>query len=314
MNGIIGNGLFQRLALAALAIALALAAAVGCGGAPEGRIAFDSDRDGNWKIYAMNADGSELTQLTSFYGTQSTWSPDRRRIAFVSAAGEAPAEHDLSEEGVGGIYVMNVDGSGLTRIADLRGPKGYPSWSPDGRRIAFQYDDGYWNIRVVNADGSGLTSLTTGRYPEWSPDGKRIAFYSSRSGSNEIHVMDADGSNIAQLTSHGSRLREPGPPSWSPDGQRIAFVSDKDDIGRASQRFVRVHQIYVMNADGSDVVQLTNQPGGNGSPSWSPDGQRIAFISGRDRNAALYVMNADGSGATRLTNSPASNLSPAWTR
>ena len=306
MNGIIGNGLFQRLALAALAIALALAA-VGCGGAPEGRIAFYSDRDGQ-KIYAMNADGSEPTRLTSFYSVLPTWSPDRRRIAFVSSAGEAPAEQDYSAEGIGyGIYVMNVDGSGLTRIAGLRDSEGYPTWSPDGRRMAFQYDDGYWNIRVVNADGSGLTSLTTGRYPEWSPDGERIAFYSSRSGSNEIHVMNSDGSNITQLTSYGSRLRDPGPPSWSPDGRRIAFTSDKDDRGRAPQ-------IYVMDADGSDVVQLTNHPSGNGVPSWSPDGQRIAFISGRDGNAEIYVMNADGSGATRLTNSPASNLSPAWAR
>ena len=308
MNGITGNGQFQRLALAALAIALALAA-VGCGGAPEGRIAFESEEgDLNFKIYAVNADGSELTRLTNFDSGHPTWSPDRRRIAFVGEAPPEAVEQDQSEGSTSrGIYVMNVDGSGLTRIADASDWNAHPTWSPDGQRIAFQYEDGYWNICVVNADGSGLTSLTIGRYPEWSPDGERIAFYSSRSGNDEMHVMDADGSNVAQLTYDDATPRDSGPPSWSPDGRRIAFTSDRND--RDGQ-----FQIYVMNVDGSDVVQLTNHPGGNVGPSWSPDGQRIAFISGRDRNAEIYVMNADGSGVTRLTNNSGYDRYPAWTR
>ena len=80
-------------------------------------------------------------------------------------------------------------------------------------------------------------------------------------------------------------------PAWSPDGSRIAFESFRD----------RNHEIYVMNADGSDVIQLTDNRGFDRSPAWSPDGSRIAFDSDRDGNDEIYVMNADGSGQTNLT-------------
>jgi Tol biopolymer transport system component len=93
-----------------------------------------------------------------------------------------------------------------------------------------------------------------------------------------------------------------GAPAWSPDGRRIAYYSER--AGAAD--------LFVMNADGTGVEQLTKTPADEGGPAWSPDGRQIAFDTDRDRNFEIYVMNADGTGPRRLTSNPARDLSPAW--
>ena len=255
-----------------------------------GRIAFTSNREGNHEIYVMNADGSDVTRLTDTPANEGfpTWSPDGQRIAFQSRRG---------------IYVMDADGSNVTHLTTAGGT---PAWSPDGRRIAFQRDN---EIHVMNADGTGVTNLGTNvgtaSPPAWSPDGRRIAFESHRNGTWGIYVIDADGSNVAHLAASGGD----GTPAWSPDGRRIAFTSQRDGVG----------EIYVMNADGSNAMRLTNFQGfvnfsyTNNESTWSPDGRRIAFRSNRDnRNREIYVMDADGSNVTRLTDDSARDESPAW--
>ena len=115
--------------------------------------------------------------------------------------------------GNGDIYVANTDGTGLKRLTNGPSWEDHPTWSPDGRRIAYsqwQGDDPAEgaDIWVMNADGSGKVRLTTGAvhgvWPTWSPDGKHIAFGSTRDGSADIFVMDADGSNLARLTTDGA--------------------------------------------------------------------------------------------------------------
>ena len=245
---------------------------------PDGRrIAFGSDRDGNWDIYVMNADGSGVARLTDNDAVDSSpaWSPDGRRIAFVS-----PRDGNLD------IYVMNADGSGVTRLTHNDAYDWYPAWSPDGRRIAFDSDrDGNREIYVMNADGSGVTRLTyngaVDGFPAWSPDSRRIAFVSERDGNWDIYVMNADGSGVTRLTYNEA---DDWLPAWSPDGRRIAFVSVRD--GNL--------EIYVMNADGSGVTRLTYNDAHDSFPEWSPDGRQIAFHSHRDGNMEIYVMNATG--------------------
>ncbi len=203
------------------------------------------------------------------------------------------------------IYVMNADGSDITRLTNHPASDAYPSWSPDGQRIAFYSDrDGNSEIYVMNADGSDITRLTnhpeTDRVPSWSPDGQRIAFQSERDGNSEIYVMNPDGSDITRLTNYPELDVFP---SWSPDGQRIAFHSERDGNS----------EIYVMNPDGSGITRLTDHPETDRVARWSPDGRRIAFRSEReDGNSEIYVMNSDGSGITRLTYHPASDWYPTW--
>ena len=317
---------FQRRAIIA-ALVLVMAAAITGGtlflsgdgepcapstpGAPAtAKIAFASNRDGNYEIYVMNADGSGQTRLTNLPRApreaipldSPAWSPDGSRIAFVSESNEAA---------IGGIHVMNADGSCQTKLIDTAHN---PAWSPDGSRIAFgSFHDFNYELYWMNADGSGQTRLLdVGEQSHfaWSPDGKRIAFATDRYScpgtrpcdrNNEIHVMNADGSGLRRLTDNPASDHQP---AWSPDGSRSAFSTFRDDPIAG--------EIYVMNADGSSPTRLTDNPANDFNPAWSPDGSRIAFSSDRDGNYELYWMNADGSGQTRLTDNPADDRLPAW--
>jgi TolB protein len=206
------------------------------------------------------------------------------------------------------LYVMNSDGTQVSRLTqgeadNLAGP-----WSPDGQRIVYTAF-GLTNsvIAVINADGSQPVSLSAIQgsdegFPDWSPDGSQIAFTSRRDGNNEIYVINADGSNPVRLTD------APGDdfaPSWSPDGTQIAFVSDRDHEAG-------VYDLYIMDADGSPVTRLTNDTAIDYSPDWSPDGSQIVFRSHHDGPADIYVIHADGSGLRRLTDDPADDWAPTW--
>ena len=280
----------------------------------QGQIAFVSQRDGNPEIYVMDADGSNQRRLTNNHGDDwsPSWSPDGKRIVFFSDRDEHP--HPKHGRSTFEIYVMDADGGNLQRLTENRVDDRDPSWSPDGKRIAFMSDrdgaDLHFDIYVMDADGGNEQKLTenpnTDRQPSWSPDGKQIAFSSVREGhfSYEIYVMDADGENQRRLTEN---LKTDLFPSWSPDGKRIAFASDrKGDF----ENF----EIYVMDADGGDQRRLTENREFDWQPSWSPDGERIAFMSERDGdgNSEIYVMDNDGNNPQNLTNHPDDDWDPAW--
>lgn len=175
---------------------------------------------------------------------------------------------------------------------------GAPVWSPDGLAIAFAtYRDLDDEIYKMNADGSAPANLTlragSDREPAWYPNGQKIAFVSTRNDHGdsvpaEIFVMTPDGSGArtALTASSGGSTS----PAWSPDGSKIAFVSVRD--GNA--------EIYVMNANGSSPVNLTNDAGADDHPVWSPDGARIAFVSDRGGRPTVYVMGTDGSALTAV--------------
>ena len=297
--------LIATLALGLLAMA--------CGPEEEGHIAFWSSQDGNGEIYLMDPDGSNMKNLTNHPANDQgpKWSPDGSKIAFYTDRdylSADPKEHSTE------IYVMNADGSNPTRITNSFTIDAWPSWSPDGSKIAFQsYRDGNENIYVMNADGTDPVRLTShpkvDYYPAWSPDGSKIAFYSDRDDNLEIYIMNADGSNQTNLSREPLAFDES--PSWSPDGTKIAFWSS---------RVPDYYDVYTMDPDGGNQTRITNNPGFDGFPSWSPDGAKIVFYSNRDGdrdgdrdgNTEIYTMNADGSNQKRLTNHPARDAWPAW--
>jgi Tol biopolymer transport system component len=125
-----------------------------------------------------------------------------------------------------------------------------------------------------------------------------IAFASARTGQRQLYVMDRDGGNVRQVTNLPDMG---GRSSWSPDGRKLTFYA-----GPAEN-----HNIYVINVDGTGLVQLTNG-GDNLGPSWSPDGNWIAFTTFRDGNNEIYIIHPDGTGLTRLTANTISDWQPRW--
>jgi Tol biopolymer transport system component len=229
-----------------------------------------------------------------------TVSPDGRRIAYAASVGL------MYDQAVSRIHVMNADGTGVRLVTTDVALDLNPSFSPDGRRIAFDRVVGFGpaairSIFSVNVDGSDLRRLTFGPSfdfePTFTPDGRRIVFVSDRDGgggsdSTAIYSMRADGSATRRLIDTAGADVEP---DVSPDGRRILFLSDRDGG----------QNVFVAGAGGRNAHPLRGRvttcealPCLFG-PVWSPDGRRVAAISNGYRLASLVVMRADGTGGVR---------------
>ncbi len=268
-----------------------------------GKLSFSARPDGVSHVFVMNVDGSGRTQLTSgpYDDVTPEWSPDGSRLVF-----------GRSDDGYG-IYVMDAAGANVQRLSPSPGRDLLPSWSADGQRIVFtrivEVPDAAnamptTDLMIMDADGANARTVFAhgpaspfNMEPRFSPDGTRIVFMCGPHGpvhgaGIQVCLIDADGTNLAYLTDVDAAQ---GDPHWSHDGKRIAFGSNRD--GNVN--------IYVMNADGSAVTQLTDfvEPIEAGDTGWSPDDTEIAFEwddggmsqSSLTAPAAVWLMTADGS-------------------
>ena len=261
-------------------------------------LAFATDRDGNWDIYLMRADGSGQTPLiaSSRDELHPAWSPDGSRIAFDRRVGGNDTE----------IFVADADGRNERQVTNRSTADSDPYWSPDGTRLVFVgVQQGQADLWVINADGSGLRRLTDGAAddtnPAWSPDGTTIAFESDRDGNPEVYRVPAAGGSAVRLTNAPG---DDGYPSWSPDGTQLAFVRS----GQTSN-----WDIWVMNADGTGQRRVTTDVAEDYDPDWSRDGDGIAFTSKpRGTNYDIFVVDPAGGTPLNRSQTAGTDRYPAW--
>jgi Tol biopolymer transport system component len=287
-RAVAGRALVGLLGAALLLVLVPATSAHAAFPGQNGKIAFDrmAPTPANGEIYAVNPDGSGVTNLTNNASddTHPAWSPDGRKIAFASSRLRATSGYD--------IFTMNADGSAVTRVTNQLGMFNLePAWSPDGTRIAFvQRQSG---IEVVNADGTDRKSLggQSGEQhdPAWSPDGSKIAYWVQQcldpdcnTEAADVWVMNADGTGKTHLASSAMN------PNWSPDGQKLVFTCGS---------------ICTMNPDGTGQQSLPPAPTCcDYQPAWSPDGSKIVFFRNQgDGTYGVYTMNSDGSDPTQVT-------------
>ena len=313
----------------ACAVVLSTASARGVGShemaAPLFRYASASDG----KLLAADAatQGVELRKqvgalIPASLGSVGT-APINRAATFATSDGvqaQTTGLYELAFVHGGQIFKVRSDGTGLVQLTS-EGVNSEPAWAPDGSRIAFVHrggSSGDSEIDVMNEDGSNVVHRTNaGSYnssPAWSPDGTRIAFSSLRDGQYRIYVMrvDEDWWNPVPL---GFDRGWNAQAAWSPDGTKIAFVSDW-------RAFDILYDLYVMNADGSDVRLLLGGPFFGPvtyyfQPAWSPDGGTIALTVCTNSwdicfpESTVALVNADGSGLRSIANA-GGFARPSW--
>jgi Tol biopolymer transport system component len=291
------GGAISAVALGAVVAAVAAAPAGAAFPGDNGRIVFQSNRDGHPEIYSMSPDGTNEVRLTNNPqgNRQPSYSPDGRKIVFVSHRNVNPRNPG---EGVSEIYVMNPDGSDQTRLTNNTFIDSEPAFSADGRKILFTSNrTGFDALFSMNLDGTAQTQLTTnpnGRAdnnPTPSPDGSRILFESTEGVSLDIFALDANGirTNLTRTPFVGNQ-----DPSFAPDGRTIAFDSRRGDLEV---------QVFLMDANGGNQENITSGTMFNREPAFSPDGRRVAFRGNiPDRTGpAIFTITRGGLNMTRLT-------------
>ena len=253
-------------------------------------------------------DGTNVRPLFSMVGGSPgspAWSPDGSKIAFVVWTSTDSSEG--SEPYRSHIYTVNSDGSNPVRLTSGAVEDDHPTWSSDGRKLAFErhnWEHNEWYIVAMDSDGRAPVDLNRrfggGTEPAWSPDGSQIAF----NWNGSLAVMDPDGSNAMRLPpddNRGGRLPlDVSKLSWSPDGTRLAFSLYETRDGRDGRDVTGESNIAILDISTGEITQLTSMTGREINPDWSPDGQRILFNTAQNSagQSHILVVGAEWPGAS----------------
>lgn len=273
----------------------------------------------------------------------------RTKLTFASDRNREPVLNTVEKRDVKEIYVADYDGANSRRITINRNLNITPSWSPDGRSIAYtSYRSGMPDILISNIYAGTMESPSKGVgqnfLPVFSPDGTRIAFMSTRDGNSEIYIMNRNGSNLMRLTNNPAIDVTP---TWSPTGAQIAFTSERrgqpqiftvniDGTGLRQISFESYadrptwspaphneiafaartgpgFDIKILGIASGETRQITFGEGTNESPAWSPNGRHLAFSSTRAGRTQVFTVDRDGRNLRQITKD-GNNTTPNWSQ
>ena len=258
------------------------------------RIAYVVKRGTRYELQIADADGAEAeTALASFEPIISpTWSPDGKRLAYVSFEAKKPV-----------VYVHSLVDGKRQVAANFKGSNSAPAWSPDGKTLAVSLSrDGGSQLFLINPDGSNVRRLMTSQAidtePRYSPDGRWIYFTSDRGGSPQIYRMPAGGGEPQRITFDGSYNVSP---RISPDGRTLAYITRNDG------KF----QVALLDLENKQVQVLTDSDRDE-SPSFAPNGRMILLATVIGGRGVLSAVSSDGRVKQRLTVTAGDVREPAW--
>lgn len=263
-------------------------------GVADTKIAYVSGARGAKEIVMADYDGVAVAPVTrnGSINLMPVWSPDSRSLAFTSYMQGYP---DLYR-------AFPFERRPAQTLAAHHGINTSPAWSPDGRNVAMTLSkDGNPEIYVLAVATGTLRRLTRhggiDTEPTWSPTGREIAFISDRTGRPHVYVMDAEGGSVRPLTTSGFHTQ----PRWSPKGDVIIYTQRQG-----------THDIWAVNADGSNPRRLTSGPGDNQGTTWAPNGRHLMFQTNRLGTWQVFSMLVDGTVQTPVTRGTVDATSPSW--
>lgn len=276
----------------------------------ENLVTFDSHRGGRSNVILLDLESHTHRNLTAeILPGAKNWLPDLapggERVVFVSQ----------DSLGVGQLYVLNTDGSGLRQLTLEPATYENPAWSTDGEWIAFERrTDAGWALYIIRPDGTELTRIGPEDrnlfHPSWAPDGQRMVVVTGSGGEWVAGLLSLDSHRLEQLTPAGLNL---GSVKWSPDGATIALdgmVGDNIDL-------------YLLTLATHELTRLTQGGAVDARPEWSPDGKKLVFHSTRDQGGSvageerweefeLYVLDLATGSVDRLTRNDYFDAHPDW--
>ena len=264
---------------------------------------------GNFEIFIMDLEGNESRNLTNSPSVDWLLHAQGSNIFFLS-------DRDTTE-GAYFLYRMNLENRALTKVLPDRLSNSWIDTHNDGREILIcKYKDDQKSIVLIDSLGREMREIvTTDQFeisdPIFSSDGNWVIFRSTRSGSDELWIVDILGAHQRQLTHFPENAEKPsaefyqtGPPRWIPNTRAVSYTSRRDGH----------YNIYRINIDGTNSTEVTSAAGDEGWHSWSPDGQILLYDGStkEDGNSEIYMMQADGSGIRQLTSTPYVERAPIF--